>query len=200
MQVPLEVSFRDVERTPAIDELITDQVDKLERVCNYLTSCRIVIEKPQKYMQSGSRFRVRIDLTLPPGHEIVAKRNAGEGDIHDDLSFVIRDVFDAARRQLQTLMEKQRRDVKNHFEPSSFGLIATLFKDQGYGFIDAADGRSLYFHKNSVINSEFDRLAVGTPVRFFEELGEQGPQASTVQVTERPGTPTTPGREETQLQ
>lgn len=39
----------------------------------------------------------------------------------------------------------------------------------------------VYFHRNSVLHGDFDLLAVGTEVRYFEELGDDGPQATTVQ-------------------
>jgi cold shock CspA family protein len=40
----------------------------------------------------------------------------------------------------------------------------------------------VYFHRNSVLHGDFDRLSVGTEVRFSPEDGENGPQASSVQV------------------
>jgi cold shock CspA family protein len=55
-----------------------------------------------------------------------------------------------------------------------------LIPDQEHGFITAADGREMYFHRNSVLGKGFDALQVGTEVHFAEEEGEQGPQASTV--------------------
>ena len=50
----------------------------------------------------------------------------------------------------------------------------------GYGFLTSDDGREIYFHKNSVSAGAFPRLKIGTTVRFAEEAGEKGPQASTV--------------------
>jgi cold shock CspA family protein len=51
-----------------------------------------------------------------------------------------------------------------------------------FGFIATADGREIYFHKNSVLNGGFARLKPGTAVAFAEEDGEKGPQASTVRL------------------
>ena len=55
-----------------------------------------------------------------------------------------------------------------------------------YGLIHTSDGREVYFHRNSVLNGGFDQLELGTPVRFAEEMGEEGPQASTVQLSGKP--------------
>ncbi len=187
MKVPLELSYRDVKRTDSTDTLIQEQVAKLERVCNYITSCHVVIEQPQKHMSSGNPFRVRIDLTVPPGHELVSKREAGQGDMHDNITAVIRDVFSDMRRQLQVLVEKQRRDVKVHEDPSRTALVSRIFKEEGYGFIESLGGTELYFHKNSVLHDDFDRIEIGTMVRFFPEMGDKGPQASTIQIVDKPG-------------
>jgi cold shock CspA family protein len=45
-----------------------------------------------------------------------------------------------------------------------------------------ADGREIYFHRNSVIDLNFDRLEPGMEIRFSEAPGDQGPQASSVHV------------------
>jgi cold shock CspA family protein len=54
-----------------------------------------------------------------------------------------------------------------------------------YGFLTSDDGREIYFHKNSVLGRAFPPLHVGTAVRFVEEAGEKGPQASTVVTKQR---------------
>lgn len=185
MQVPLELTFRDVLKTDAVERLVREQAKKLEKFCDHIISCRVAIERPQQHQQLGSAFRVRIDLTVPPGHEIVAIRDPVDHDLHDDLQTVIISAFKVARRQLQELVERQRRDVKTHEEPRA--LIVRLFRDQGYGFLKTLDGREIYFHRNSVLHGDFERLEAGTEVRFEEAMGENGPQATTVQVVAKRG-------------
>jgi cold shock CspA family protein len=58
--------------------------------------------------------------------------------------------------------------------------VARIFPQDGYGFIATPEGRELYFHRNSVLEPGFDQLEVGTEVRFDEEMGEQGLQATSV--------------------
>jgi cold shock CspA family protein len=55
-----------------------------------------------------------------------------------------------------------------------------LFPAAGYGFLETPGGREIYFNKNSVLEEGFDHLKIGTVVKFAEEEGEKGPQASTV--------------------
>jgi cold shock CspA family protein len=55
----------------------------------------------------------------------------------------------------------------------------------GFGAIEAEDGRKVYFHANSVLGAGAMRLRVGSEVTFAEERGRKGPQASTVKVLAR---------------
>jgi cold shock CspA family protein len=130
---------------------------------------------------------VRIDLTVPPGKELVVNREPGPAPTTDELPGAIRFAFDAARRQLQELVERQRGDVKVHPEQQMAGVIVRLLPDRDCGFIKTLDGRDVYFHRNSLLNEDFDRLEVGVGVHFAEEMGAHGLQASTVRVVDKPG-------------
>src|SRR5919108_5577639 len=187
MQVPLKMTFRNVEKTTAIETLIRKQATKLERVCPYLVSCQISIEKPQSHQKTGNPFRVRVDVTVPPEHKLVTIRDAGEGDLHERLSTVVRRAFDATQRQLKKLVDKQRGAVKAHPAQEVAGFVLRLFRDEGYGFIESVDGREIYFHEDSLRAGEFDRLEIGTGVQWNEEQGEEGPQASFVKIVDKPG-------------
>lgn len=190
MKVGLEVTYRDVEKTAAIDSLIQEKIAKLERLCDYINSCHIAIEKAHDRPKSGSPYRVRIDLTLPPSHELVADSNPSDTNQHVELDTVIRDAFSKMERQLkqQTRLQREAEHSKVNTSPSDTqALVVRLFREQGYGFIKSLDGEEIYFHRNSVIHDDFDRIEVGTGVRFEAVQGEQGPQASTVQIVDKPG-------------
>jgi len=180
--MPLEISFRDVPKTEAIDNLIREKAKKLEQVCDHITGCRIAVEKPHNNVKVGNEYRVRIDITVPPGHEVVINKEPGKNDMHNSLPAVIRDAFDAARKQLQKLSAIQRNETKVHPEQEVRAIVSRLFHEEGYGFLRTINGREIYFHKNSLINGKFEELREGNGVRFFEEDGEKGPQASTVLV------------------
>ncbi|MGE5682324.1 MAG: HPF/RaiA family ribosome-associated protein [Bacillota bacterium] len=184
----LEVSYRDVERTDSIDTLIKEKLEKLEQVCDNITTCRIAIERPHSFVRSGNQFRVRIEIAVPPGHAVVVTREPGDSNMHQPLPAIIRDAFNAARRQLKKLVDKQKKEVKSHPQQEMGAYIVRLFKEDGYGFIRAMDGHEVYFHQNSVLNDGWNRIEPGTAVMFFEEMGEKGPQASTVQIIDSSGT------------
>jgi cold shock CspA family protein len=113
-------------------------------------------------------------------------RNPPADHAHEDAFVAVRDAFAAARRQLQDRHRKDQGVVKTH-EPQPEGRVVRIFPDEGYGFIESADGREIYFHRNAVLNGGFDHLKSGAEVRFAESEGEKGPQASTVHIASRNG-------------
>lgn len=196
MKVPLEITYRDVPKTAAIETLVREKVAKLEKVCQQLSSCHIAVEKIHDRPNSGSPYRVRIDMTVPPGHELVADYHPGEAIQYEPLETVIRHAFDAARRQLVELNQRQQRHVKTHPAQEIMALVTRLFRADGYGFLRTLEGEEIYFHRNSVLHDDFDRLEIGTGVRFALEQGEEGPQATSVQIVDKPGARvSTPGEE-----
>ena len=179
MQTPLEIVFQGMSSSFAIEERIRKEADKLERYHGRITACRVVIEAPHRRHEKGNLFNVRVELTVPGRPPIVVSRNPTENRAHEEPYVALRDAFDAARRQLQDINRKLRGEIKQHEEPPR-GRIVRLLPEDGYGFIERGDGIEVYFHRNSVIEGGFDRLAVGDEVRFAEEEGEKGLQASTV--------------------
>jgi cold shock CspA family protein/ribosome-associated translation inhibitor RaiA len=182
MQVPLSISYRDIEKSDVIDNLIREKAQKLEQVCDYITSCRVAVERPHSFVKNRNPYRVRIDITVPPQQEVVVSKEPGNNEKDDALPTVIREAFEAARKQLKKLVELQRQEVKVHPEQEVRAIITTVNKDAGFGYITTVGGREIYFHKNSVVNEKFDDLEPGRGVRFSEEMGDKGPQASSIQI------------------
>ena len=174
MQLPLQITARDISLSEAAEADIRAKAANLETYYDGIVGCRVVVEGPVRHHRKGP-FTVRIDLSLPRT-ELVVDRHADE-----DLYVAIRDAFDAARRRLEDYARRQRGDVKAH-EEALRACVSKLFPEEGYGFLETPDGREIYFHRHSVLHPGFDRLAIGTEVRFAEELGEKGPQASTVAI------------------
>lgn len=186
MQAPLEITFRNMPPSPAIESAIRDKAEKLEGFYDRITSARVVVETPHRQHRKGKLFHVRIDLRVP-GQELVVSREPPAHHAHEDVYVAIRDAFDGAKRQLEDYARKMRGALKTHEGPPE-GRVAQLHAGDGYGFIETPDGREVYFHRHSVVDGDFDRLRVGDHVRYNEEAGENGPQASTVHLTGVPFT------------
>jgi ribosomal subunit interface protein len=180
MQLPLQVTFRHMDPSTALEADVRAKVEKLQRFCDQIMSCRVMVEAQHQHHHKGHLYHVRVDLKVP-GHEIAVSREHDLHHSHADAYVAIRDAFDEVRRQLEDHMRRRRQDVKTH-EVVPHGRISALFVEAGYGTIQTADGREIYFHQNSVLDTNFSKLQVGDELRFAEEVGENGPQASSVRL------------------
>ena len=108
MQIPLQITIRDIEHSDVLDAHIRDKVKKLDEFFDRIISCRVVVELPHKHHHQGKQFNVRIDIGVP-GSEIVVNR-----DHHEDIYVALRDAFDIAKRQLEDYARKMRGDTKSH--------------------------------------------------------------------------------------
>jgi cold shock CspA family protein len=181
MQVPVEVSFQNCEPTEQLRSEVLRQAQRLEKFSDRITSCRVVVHGPQTRHQHGDTFKVDIRIAMPQHHDVIVNHAHGDVPENEHASVAISNAFAAAQRRIEDAVREMRGQVKTHI-PSDSGRVARFLAGEDCGFIETADGRELYFHRNAVIDGAFDRLLVGSEVRFVEEEGEKGPQASSVHV------------------
>ncbi len=173
MQIPLQITTRDVPHSAALDDHIREKVAKLELLYPHIMGCRVVLDMPHRHRHQGKLFNVRVDITVPGG-ELVVNREA-DGDVF----VALRDAFDAAKRQIEDYGRRQRGDMKLH-APVYHGKVTRVNADEGYGFIETADGRELYFDFASLAHADFDKLEIGREVHFLEDIGAEGLQAKRI--------------------
>jgi ribosomal subunit interface protein len=102
MQVPLQITLRGVESSPALENLIRERANRLEQVYDRITSCRVALETAAASHHGGPVFTARIDVKVP-GSELVVNRE------HDsDAYTAVRHAFEAALRQLEDHARGQR--------------------------------------------------------------------------------------------
>ncbi len=176
MQIPLQITFKDILPSDAVEADIRKRADRLEKYYENVTGCRVAVGVVGKHKNQGRLYSVRIEL-LVPGGQIAINRNNPD-HLNEDLYVVLRDVFDAAKRKLEEYARIRRGDVKAHDQPGR-GSVAELF-DEGYGLIETPMGERLYFHRDNVVSPRFEQLSVGTEVQFLEEMGSEGMQAKRV--------------------
>ena len=127
-----------------------------------------------------------MDIRVPPRHEIVVKDEPAGDTPPDPLPVAIHRAFAKAERALRELDRRQHGAVKKSQHHQTTALVSRLFADEGYGFLRTVDTQQeIYFHRNSVLHGAFDRLTVGTGVRFVASEGNKGLQASTVEIENR---------------
>lgn len=100
--IPLQISYRDVPQSDALDKLIAHEAAKLERYFARIVNCRVLIER--RVHRTGAPFHARIDLSLPR-HEIFINQAGNErADVdpsYRDPVLAVRSAFKKAKRQLQ---------------------------------------------------------------------------------------------------
>lgn len=199
MLLPVQVTFHGLAPSDALRDLVNEEAAKLEHLYRDVVSCRVAVELLAAGHRRGNPFRVRIDLAVP-GKRLIADSQPATRRVldnianifstksdeirpqHKDAALATRDAFRKLGRQLQDYARRQRGDVKIHEEIQPEGHVIQLFPAEDYGFLSTQDGREIYFNRASVLDAGFDHLAVGARVRFVEEQGEKGPQASTVRL------------------
>ena len=185
METPAEIDFQGMDTTPQLQSSIEDHVAKLEERCGRVTACRVVVKGSGAHHRTGL-YEINIRLALPDGREVNIARTPQADERYADLPFAINDTFRRARRRLQDHVRRMQGQVKLH-EGQPIGTVTKLDHSGEFGFLESADGREIYFHRNSVLDPGFAHLNVGTRVSFAEEMGEKGPQASTVKLLGKHG-------------
>lgn len=108
MQVPLQITLRNIASSPALTEKIRDRVAKLEALGRPIVSCTVTVDARHRHSQQGREFTVRLDLRVP-GREIAVTR-----DHHEDVYVALREAFDVAVRETDEQTDVVRGYVKTH--------------------------------------------------------------------------------------
>lgn len=177
---PVEISFRNMDHSDAVEANIREKVADLEQFYERIHYIRAIVEAEHRHGHKGHIYDVNITVGVP-GKDVVVTRTGPLDHAHENVYVAVRDAFRAATRILEDHVRISRRDVKSHAAPLH-GKVVRLFPYEGYGFVETPDGLEIYFHKNSVVEGTFDALEVGTEVRLVlaENEGIKGPQASTI--------------------
>ena len=105
MQSPLEISFRNMDRSDAVEARVRENAEKLEQVFDRITSCRVVVEATHRHHHKGNLYHVSIDHA------------------HEDVYVAVRDAFKAARRRLEDHAERRAGKVKTHEVPPTEDVV-----------------------------------------------------------------------------
>jgi len=121
MTPPLQITFRNMESSPALEARIRELAGRLEKFSGQIIRCHIVVGAPhhQRHEQ-GALFECRIEIAVP-GRDIIIDNTHGADPTHENARVAVWDAFRAARRQLQDYEKVRRRDIKRHSQPQVEG-------------------------------------------------------------------------------
>ncbi len=170
MQIPLQITFRGIPKSEAVEARIREKTNKLERFHSHIMSCRVAVEAEHQRHHQGNQYHIRIDITVP-GKELVISREHHDNHAYEDIYVAIRDAFNAATRQLEEHARIKRGAVKNH-NPKLNGTIVNLPPEQDSGFPESADNKEIHFLRDNLTGNE---------TFYAEEEEDLGSQADIAQ-------------------
>jgi ribosomal subunit interface protein len=103
MDSPLQITLRDIPRSPALEEAIRDRATKLERFFADIAHCRVSVGAADQARHRHGAINVRVELHVP-GQAIVTF------GVNVDARAAVREAFDHAARQLQEYAQRLRGD------------------------------------------------------------------------------------------
>ena len=116
MQHPLQITFRNLDASDAVETKIRAKAAELEHFSDRIIGCRVAVEAVNRRNHKGKLYKVRVDLTVP-GAEIVVNHAPSEDHSHEDIYVAVRDAFDATRRRLEDYVRRRRGETKTHGTP-----------------------------------------------------------------------------------
>jgi cold shock CspA family protein/ribosome-associated translation inhibitor RaiA len=188
LQVPLEIAFHNTESSEWAEQEIRVRVADLEKLYGRLISCRVRIDQRAKDLSGAIPPVVHIELGIPGHSDIVVSHEPDHllrKYQRPDLRNAINEAFRIAERQLLDLKQQRngRTKVGDHDAGNqSLGQVAEITPSQDFGFLLTKEGGLLYFHRNAVLNGDFDDLERGDEVHYNEDVGDTGPIATKVRV------------------
>lgn len=187
MNIPLQIAFPDFPPSRAVSVKIRERVEKLEHFYSRITGCHVTVGHANRKHHKGNLYSVSIELSVPGEKIIYGRARHQDNAAHQDVYVALRDAFDAIERRLHDHTRKMRpaENLRGRMTPT-YGRVVRLMLEnpegEGFGFLENEQGREIYFSSHSVLHQQFGRMRVGSRVRFAEESGEAGPQASTVEL------------------
>lgn len=106
MDTPLEITFKGLDKSAAIEAKIAEKAAKLEKHFDRMTHCRVVVAAPNKHSHKGKTYEIKIDIGIPGAKPLIVTHDSAVGQAAEDLQIALRDAFDAARRRLDDIVER----------------------------------------------------------------------------------------------
>jgi len=183
MQIEPIISYHNVDPSPAVNTVVHRRIKALELRDDRITGCDVTLEAPQKRKRHGRVFKVRLNLHLP-GPDLSIARETAQGSAQDDLVLAVNRAFSAAEKALKKRKKKLDGIEVKHHPPVLHGEITELEPELGYGWVQADDGRKVYFQRDGMTSNDWQRLHKGIRLRFREMQGEKGAFAASVTIAD----------------
>jgi ribosome-associated translation inhibitor RaiA len=109
MSTPVEITFHGIEKSDAVEQRVREKVAKLEKHFGRMTSCRVVVDAPQRNVAKPKVYQLKIEVGVPKRRPIVVRLERVGSHASEELNLAIRDAFDAALRKIDGVASKLGR-------------------------------------------------------------------------------------------
>jgi ribosome-associated translation inhibitor RaiA/cold shock CspA family protein len=190
MQIPVEIAFHNIESSDWAEEEIRGKIAKLERIYDRLTTCRVRVDQRANNSNGTIPPVVHIEMSIPGYKDLVVSHEPDylqQKFQTPDLRNAINEAFRIAEdRLVEFKSRRQGRTKQPHHDGENqfLGQVAEMTPGEDFGFLMTKEGALLYFHRNSVLAGDFDKLKRGDELYYVEEMGDTGPTAAKVRVKE----------------
>src|ERR1043166_1285841 len=99
MQFPVNITYRGLEKSDKIDNLVMSYAARLDKFCDHINRCDVAIEQPNKTHHKENPYRCRIKLTGRPRHKLFSDEEKMDNGPQEPLNKVIHDAFKTMERQ-----------------------------------------------------------------------------------------------------
>ncbi|GBQ25757.1 HPF/RaiA family ribosome-associated protein [Gluconacetobacter azotocaptans] len=185
MIVPLQITFKGLEPSPALEARIRDRAARLDRFEDDIMGCHVTIAALHRHQQRGFLYTATIEIFAPGGPIVVSHDNPRD-PAHADPYVTVRDAFDAAVRRVEDHVRTRGDRAALRPSPLARGRITLLDAAAGSGVIATDDGQDIAFDRTSVAGDAFDRLRVGSKVRLAPAEDSDGLRAGMVYLLDTP--------------
>lgn len=164
MREPLQIVYRNLKPSDSIERCVRKRLAALEDICDDIIGCEILIETDPAYSKTENHVHIHLDVTVPGG-VLSLDNDTNQPKSIKNITAQLKTVFSDMYRQLERYAVQDSAAPAWEDLPFS-GTVSELTFDMNYGVITGAGGLEVYFHRNNVVDNAFDRLEVGSPVRF----------------------------------
>jgi ribosome-associated translation inhibitor RaiA len=188
MERPLQITFKAMDTSPALEALIRERVGRLQTLYPRLIGCRVVVEVPHRGSETAKvPIAVAVEADVPGRGIVVGKDQEERREAKEDHTAALNNAFAAVERQLDKIADIRNREATAPATDGQSGMVVRLFPEQSYGFIEIDNSPELYFTRNAVVGGDFEELEVGMMVQVTPatDEGPMGPQASSVRLLDR---------------
>ena len=112
MNTPLEIAFKGLDKSRAIEAKIAEKAARLEKHFDRMTHCRVVVSAPNKHAHKGKVYEIKIDIGIPGSAPLIVTHETAVAQASESLQIALRDAFSAAERQLDEINDRLNGGAK----------------------------------------------------------------------------------------